>query len=215
VLRALSLLLAAAAAGSGSSSAAAPPDTRQLGRSWEGRAIEVVRAGDRSDSQRVLVVGCIHGDECAGMAVTRRLARLGSEAGADLWLLHNLNPDGLARRTRANARGADLNRDFDTFSQRESRIARTLILRLRPDVTIWFHQPQAVIRAWGGSRAAARRYARIARQPYRSLAWPPGAATRWQNGLGQVAFVVELPPGPLASDSARRHVEAVLRLAER
>ena len=213
MLRGLSLLLAAAAAGS--SSAAAPRETRQLGRSWEGRAIEVVRAGDSSSPQRVLVVGCIHGNECAGMAVTRRLARLGAQARADLWLLHNLNPDGLAHRTRANARGADLNRDFDTFSQRESRIARTLIRRLRPDLTIWFHQPQAVIRAWGRSRAAARSYARFARQPYRSLAWPAGAATRWQNGHGQIAFVVELPSGPLAPSSARRHVEAVLRLTER
>ena len=212
MLRALSLLLAATAAGS--SAAAAPPDTRRLGRSWEGRPIEVVRAGDPDSPHRVLVVGCIHGNECAGMAVTRLLARVRHEAAADLWVLANLNPDGLAHRTRGNARGVDLNRDFDTFSQRESRIARTLIRRLRPDVTLWFHQPQAVIRAWGRSRGAARRYARLAREPYRSLPWPRGAATRWQNGLGQTAFVVELPPGPLTPPAARRHAEAVLRLSE-
>jgi len=213
VLRGLSVLLVAAAAGS--SSAAERLDTRQLGRSWEGRAIEVVRAGDPGSPHRILVVGCIHGNECAGMAVTRRLARLGREAAIDLWVLQNLNPDGLAHGTRGNARGVDLNRDFDAFSQRESRIARNLIRRIGPDVTIWFHQPQAVVRGWGRSRAAARRYARLARERYRSLEWPRGAATRWQNGLGQTAFVVELPPGPLASASARRHVEAILRLAER
>ena len=211
MLRALSLLAATAA---GSSAAAAPPDTRQLGRSWEGRPIEIVRAGDPGSTHRVLVVGCIHGNECAGMAVTRLLARVGREAPADLWVLGNLNPDGLAHRTRGNARGVDLNRDFDTFSQRESRIARTLIRRLRPDVTLWFHQPQAVVRAWGRSRAAARRYARLVREPYRSIEWPRGAATRWQNGLGQTAFVVELPPGPLTPAAARRHAEAVLGLSE-
>jgi len=162
----------------------------------------------------VLVVGCIHGNECAGMAVTRLLARIGPDDQVDLWAIHNLNPDGLAGATRGNARGVDLNRDFDTFSQRESRIARRLIRRIRPDVTIWFHQPQAVVRAWGRSRAAARRYARLARESYRSLEWPRGAATRWQNRIGQIAFVVELPPGPLTTAAARRHADAVLRLSK-
>ena len=192
---------------------ATPPEPQEqmLGRSWQGRPIEVVHVGDPRAERRVLVVGCIHGDECAGLAVTRRLLR--ARLAADLWVLPQLNPDGYARRSRGNARGVDLNRDFDTFSQRESRIARRLILRLRPDVTIWFHQPQAVIRAWGRSRAAARRYARLAREPYRSLPWPRGAATRWQNGLGLTAFVVELPPGALAPVAVRRHTAAVLRLA--
>ena len=211
MLRALSLLLATATVGT--SSAAAPFDSHQLGRSWQERPIEVVRAGDPRSAQRVLIVGCIHGNECAGMAVTRRLVRIGP-AGVDLWAIHNLNPDGLAGGSRGNARGVDLNRDFGAFSQRESRIARRLIRRIRPDVTIWFHQPQAVVRAWGRSRAAARRYARLAREPYRELEWPRGAATRWQNGVGQIAFVVELPPGSLPAPAARRHVEAVLRLAE-
>jgi protein MpaA len=193
---------------------AAPPEPqeRMLGRSWEGRPIHVARLGDPDAARRVLVVGCIHGNECAGLAVTRQLLR--ARVAADLWVLPNLNPDGYARRSRGNARGVDLNRDFDTFSQRESRIARNLISRTRPDVTIWFHQPQAVVRAWGRSRAAARRYARLAREPYRTLPWPPGAATRWQNGVGLTSFVVELPPGELSSAAVRRHAEAVLRLGE-
>ena len=206
MLLALTLVLALALA--------APPEPheRMLGRSWEGRPIEVVRVGDQQADRRVLVVGCIHGNECAGLAVTRRLLR--ARVAADLWVLPNLNPDGFAARTRGNARGVDLNRDFDTFSQRESRIARNLIRRIRPDVTIWFHQPQAVVRAWGRSRAAARRYARLAREPYRTLRWPPGAATRWLNGVGLTSFAVELPPGDLSPAAVRRHAEAVLRLAE-
>ncbi len=81
-------------------------------------------------------------------------------------------------------------------------------------MTLWFHQPQATVRAWGRSRATARRYARLAGVPYRSLAWPPGSASRWQNGLGQVSFVVELPAGELPDSAARRYATAVLRLAE-
>jgi murein peptide amidase A len=181
---------------------------QQLGRSYEGRPIQVLHV--RGDGARVLVIGCIHGDECEGMEVTRLLAR--SHPAADLWLVPQLNPDGYAARTRGNAHGADLNRDFLSANQRETRIARKLILRLRPEVTIWFHQPQSVVRAWGRSRATARRYARLAGVRYRSLVWPPGSASRWQNGLGQTSFVVELPPGELPDALVRRHASAVLAL---
>jgi protein MpaA len=187
---------------------AAPPEREQLGRSWEGRPIEVVHVA--GEGRRILVVGCVHGDECEGVEITRLLER--ARPDADLWLVHQLNPDGYARRRRTNARGVDLNRDFLAATQRETRIARRLILRLRPDVTIWFHQPQALVRAWGRSRATARRYARLAGVPYRTLEWPPGSASRWQNGLGEISFVVELPSGELDDAVARRHAEAVLRL---
>ena len=185
-------------------------ERQQLGRSYGGRPIEVVHL--RGEGPRILVVGCIHGNECEGLEVTALLAHTSSPA--DLWLLPNSNPDGFARRGRANAHGVDLNRDFGPFTQRESQIAHALILRLRPEVTIWFHQPQGVVRAWGASRATARRYARLAGLPYRSLDWPPGAATRWQNGLGLTSFVVELPPGELADAAARRYARAVVELAK-
>jgi protein MpaA len=188
----------------------APPEREQLGRSWEGRPIAVTHV--RGEGLRILVVGCIHGDECEGVEVTRILAR--TRPGFDLWVVHQLNPDGFARRSRHNARGVDLNRDFQQATQRETRIARRLILRLRPDVTIWFHQPQSVVRAWGRSRGTARRYARLAGVPYRALEWPRGSASRWQNGIGQVSFVVELPPGELQDAAARRYAIAVLRLAQ-
>jgi murein peptide amidase A len=185
-----------------------------LGRSLDGRPIRAWRIGNPSSPNRLLVVGCIHGNECAGLAVTQRLVNLTRPVALDVWVIQNLNPDGLARKSRGNARGVDLNRDFDAFSQRESRIARDLIRRLEPDVTVWFHQPQAVVRAWGPSRAVARRYAQLAGEPYRSLEWPPGAATRWQNGLGQRSFVVELRPGELPAARADRHARALLQLLD-
>jgi Penicillin-insensitive murein endopeptidase/Zinc carboxypeptidase len=186
--------------------------SRLLGRSADGRPIHAFRTGNPQAPRRILVVGCIHGDECAGMAVTRRLLGLARPIALDLWLVQNLNPDGLSAGTRGNARGVDLNRDFDTFSQPETRIARRLIGSIRPDATIWFHQPQGLVRAWGASRALARRYARLAGERYRSLRWPPGAATRWQNGLGQASFVVELPAGELPEGREERHADAILRL---
>lgn len=185
-----------------------------LGRSLEGRPIRAWRIGNPRSPRRVLVVGCIHGNECAGMRVTQLLQNLTRPVDVDLWVVPDLNPDGHRRVQRGNARGVDLNRDFLAATQRETRIVRRLVLRLRPDATIWYHQPQAVVRAWGRSRAIARRYARLAREPYRSLEWPPGSASRWQNGIGLVSFVVELPPGDLPFEAARRHARAVLQLTE-
>lgn len=45
--------------------------TGLLGRSWDGRPIRVVEVGNPSGTP-VLVVGCIHGDETAGIAIADR-----------------------------------------------------------------------------------------------------------------------------------------------
>jgi murein peptide amidase A len=213
---------------------AADLESVEIGRSSEGRRISALElAGRDPRSGAILVVGCIHGNECAGARVTRLVSALRRHARSDVWLVHDLNPDGSARRTRQNARGVDLNRNFpagwraagepwDPFypgarplSEPETRAIASLIRRVRPRTTIWFHQPQAVVRAWGRSTAAGRRYARLAREPFRRLRWPPGSASNWQNRrfAAGTSFVVELPPGPLSRAAARRHATAILALA--
>jgi zinc carboxypeptidase len=105
-LLSLSLLLAgSAASGTGARKVV-------VGRSLEGRPIVAYELGDSAIRRKVLVVGCIHGNESAGIAILDRLRRLGSLAGTDLWLVPDTNPDGHAAGTRGNARGVDLNRNF-------------------------------------------------------------------------------------------------------
>jgi murein peptide amidase A len=87
----------------------------QIGRSVEGRPIVVRRVGN-PDGMRVLVVGCIHGDECAGIAIIRALEH--ARTSADLWLVPDLNPDGHAHGTRQNADGVDLNANWSAGWQR-------------------------------------------------------------------------------------------------
>ena len=216
---------------------AAQPEWRSqvVGRSVEGRPIRALAVGSPLARRRILVVGCIHGDECEGFEVTRRLARARIRPGAALWIVHQLNPDGFARRTRQNARGVDLNRNFPSewrragrawdaqypgprpLSEPETRAARRLVLRVRPHVTLWFHQPQALVRAWGRSRAPARRYARLGGARYASLRWPPGSAPNWQNRrfARGVSVVVELPRGDLGGAAAWRYAKAIVRLGGR
>ena len=206
-----------------------------LGRSTEGRAIRAVRLGDRDAARKVLVVGAIHGNERAGLRVTRALrARTGIDR-VDLWVVDTVNPDGLAQGSRQNARGVDLNRNFPrrwrrssrgspyysgsrALSERESRVVARWIERIRPAVTIWYHQPWGmVLRPCGGAAPVEDRYAALARMATGCRgSGLRGTATSWQNhGFpGSRAFVVELSGGGVSARAARRHARAAALLAE-
>ena len=212
-----------------------PPRTATtfiLGRSVEGRPITATELGGPLSPHKVLVVGCIHGDECAGIRIARILAAMSPPANVDLWIVPNLNPDGYAAGTRGNSRGVDLNRNFPcrwnadprgsltysgptALSEPESGIAYSLIRRLQPRVTIWFHQSLGLVDGSGGSAATARRYARLIGLPLEELRRYPGSATTWQiHALADAsAFVVELRAGSLSAVQAERYAGAILELA--
>jgi murein peptide amidase A len=209
--------------------AAAPtPHTKMLGRSWQGRPIMAIEVGDPSGT-RVLVFGCIHGNETAGIAVARALERL-SPRGLDLWIVPDLNPDGVAAGTRHNAHDVDLNRNFPVrwrpmsgvyasgprpLSEREVRIAHTLILHLHPHVTIWFHQHLDMVWASGGDRRIEKEFAHVSGLPYHPMPQLAGSSVTWQNNTlhDSTAFAAELPAGQPAPAAVTRYVRAVLAAA--
>jgi protein MpaA len=211
--------------------ASAGPERRHLlGRSVEGRLIPAIELGDPASKRTALVVGCIHGSECAGIAILQRLERLGPIAGVDLWLVPDVNPDGHAAGVRWNARHVDLNRNFPwrwrhqggvydsgpaPGSERETRIAMRLILRLRPQVTIWFHQHLNMVVLTSGDLALQRRFARLAGLRAGRVPRYPGTATGWQNSRlrGTTAFVVELPARRLSVRAVERYARAVRAVA--
>jgi protein MpaA len=204
------------------------------GHSVLGTPITARRLGDEGDGPSVLVIGAIHGNEQAGIAIARRLAHDAGSRHVQLWVVPNLNPDGVRANTRGNAHGVDLNRNFawrwqprtapgTTFyagpaplSEPESRFARLLIARLRPDITIWFHQHMTAVDSSGGGTAGIEtRFARRVALPLRRLIRYPGSATTWQRHRfpKATAFVVELPPGTLDARATRAYARAVLALA--
>jgi protein MpaA len=192
----------------------------------------VLERGDPDTRLKVLVVGCIHGNEPAGISIAEFLETLPLPPEADLWIVEDANPDGVAAGTRMNADGVDLNRNFPwrwqrrgspgdphysgprPLSEPESRGLAGLIARLRPTVTIWYHQPFGVVDESGGRLSVERRYASLVGLPLRRLPRYRGGATNWQNHRfpGTTSFVVELPVGSLAHPSVRRYARAVLRL---
>jgi protein MpaA len=225
VLRlALVVFVAAAAAG-------AQPVV--VGHSVKDRAIVAYQRGDRS-APVALVVGVIHGSESAGLAVIRRLRTMPLPPSVHLWLVPTANPDGLAAGTRQNAHGVDLNRNWPVawvhngapwdgyysgprpMSEPENRAMRAFILRVRPALTIWYHQPLDVVYGSDPHAAVLRRYARLSGLPYRRLVAPPGAATRWERKRFPhgVHFVVEFPAGRISTATASRNAAAVVALAK-
>jgi protein MpaA len=204
-----------------------------LGRSVRGRPIRAIVLGDPNAASPVLVVGCIHGNETAGIAVADRLAAGPPPRASAIWIIRDLNPDGVAAGTRQNAHDVDLNRNFPfgwrplghpgdqqyagprPLSEPVSRLALTLILRLRPRLTIWFHQPLATTDRSGGDARIEARFAALSRLPLTRLPRYPGSVATWENHQrwAGTAFVVELPPGHPTQSAAARYADAVRQLA--
>jgi protein MpaA len=197
-----------------------------LGHSVQGRAITAVELGDLDSPRKVLVVGCIHGNEPAGIAIAAQLARSRPPSEVDLWIVPDLNPDGDAAGTRGNAHGVDLNRNFPwrwtsltgvhysgprALSEPESRIAARLIAQVRPAVSIWFHQHLDVVDDSSGNVAIVRRFAAVAGLPLATLTRDPGSVVSWETHVlpSGTAFVVELPAGAVPHAAVGRFVRAV------
>jgi protein MpaA len=183
--------------------------------------------GPNRARRKILVVGCIHGNECAGLAITSALRHTHVPKGVQLWLVPEMNPDGTAADTRQNAHGVDLNRNFPyrwqpindptyysgpyAASEPETRAAIGLVRQIRPAVTIWYHQHMDLVAMAGGDRGVARRYGQIAGLESTCLTFLSGVETAWSNHSlpGTNSFVVELPAGPVLPDALVRHLRAV------
>src|SRR5512132_3482858 len=208
---------------------AMPASTETVGHSVQGRPIRAVQVGNPRARIKVLIVGEIHGNELAGRAVTKRLRTAHPPRGVEYWVVDDLNPDGAHAGTRQNAHHVDLNRNFpyrwrgggwpsDTYysgpsplSEPESAAFVKLAKRIKPRVTIWYHQHMRLVTKTGGDAKLERLYARRVGLPHRKLGFLPGTATGWENHTfhGSTAFVVELTAGRLSARGVRTHAGAV------
>ncbi|MDZ4169669.1 MAG: DUF2817 domain-containing protein [Coriobacteriia bacterium] len=98
-----------------------PWSARSIGRSVRGRPIRAYRFG--AGKRRLLVIGGVHGNEWGdnvALALVRALKARPSlvPSGTEVHVIAVLNPDGVARNTRGNARRVDLNRNLPTGNWR-------------------------------------------------------------------------------------------------
>ncbi|MFN2593529.1 MAG: M14 family zinc carboxypeptidase [Actinomycetota bacterium] len=204
-----------------------------FGHSVSGHRLHAWEVGDPTEPP-VMVVGCIHGNECAALPVARRLIHGKLPRNVDMWVIPTINPDGMRTGTRQNADRVDLNRNFHhlwerigkpgstyysgphPLSEPESRAAVRFVKRVRPRVSIWFHQAENVV--FGphrGHHHIAHCYSRLVHQPFRREVLTPGSVTTWQNHRfhEDAAILDELPHwGALTSAGVDRYTRSLRAL---
>ncbi len=207
----------------------------EFGRSVRDTPLLVYRRGV-PDGVSVLVVGAIHGDEDAGVAVVDLLKTMELSAKIDLWLAPTMNPDGQTDRTRQNANGVDLNRNFPTqwspsgdpgywqyagqsaASEPEVQAMVRLGNLIKPQIVIWYHQDYFRIAPGVGRAGEIRaRYASLVQLPILPIfgGTYSGTGSIWTRsiqGPNGISLTVEFGPSPLRPGEAAWNADAIMTI---
>ncbi len=172
-----------------------------------GNSNSSAKAGAKSDvrpPQRILSISLIHGDEEESAGVTLAwIDRLNNIQPRNSWrVIPILNPDGWAKKTRTNAHGVDVNRNFpskdwhetalkywksetnksarrfpgdEPASEPETKCAMAQIEDFKPDFIISIHTPLGVL-DFDGPKVTAPSFAPL---PWVSLGNFPGSLGRY------------------------------------
>jgi hypothetical protein len=169
--------------------------TFSIGASVKGRAITAYKFG--TGDNPIIYMGAMHGDEVNSKNLMTEWfnelnANPGRLPGRSLVVIPAVSPDGVVARSRLNARGVDLNRNFPAtdwktmvtspespnptpaggpqpLSEPESAAVASYIRQTRPRAVFSFHSSAAVVEAneAGDSVSIAQTYASKAR--YRAV----------------------------------------------
>lgn len=175
-------------------------EVRVIGKSVKGREIYAYRVGDPHARVTAVAISTMHGDEPHTRQILRSVIEGRKVRGLDLWVIPTVNPDGLARRSRKNAHGVDLNRNFPhrwtdldgryesgprPASEPETRALLEFFSEIRPRYVVSYHQPlHGVDVSTPGSRAFGKRLARAFHLPRKWLTCNGGCHgtfTQWYN----------------------------------
>ena len=208
----------------------------EFGRSVQNRPLTFIRRGN-PNGVRVVVVGVIHGDETAGLAVVDLLRKAQLPSNIDLWILPVLNPDGYLLKTRKNANKVDLNRNFpvnwkpigDKDFWQFSGVApatepeTAAMLRfgniVQPRFSVWYHQDYFRISPGSGREGQIRkRYAELVDLPLLRITGGTysGTAAMWSETLNKndtMSLTVEFGKG-LREGEAQDNATAVLTVVD-
>lgn len=192
---------------------------RTVGRSVQGRSIDIVRLGHGEDL--TLFFGAFHGDEPAGRGLLEYLVGHLQQhpellRGRTVIICPVLNPDGYEAHTRSNHNGVDLNRNYPTgnwssegrgsrwwggpkpASEPETAIVLELLKTYKPDKIVSIHAPLHNVNFDGPARQLAHRMS--SRNGYKvepDIGYPtPGSFGTFAGREGKIPTItLELPEG--------------------
>lgn len=132
---------------------------------------EICTAKQNSPQQKtILIIGVVHGDEPQGKFLIENYLSLRGESRNNpknkLLFIPCLNPDGLALKTRENANGVDLNRNFHTEpTEIETIFVKEIIKEFKPNIILTIHSPYKVVNYDGPAEKIAQDISEIIGYP--------------------------------------------------
>ena len=209
---------------------------RIIGYSVQHRPIVAYRLGNSRARTTAVLLGQMHGDEHAGIAVARSL--IGGKVaveGINLWVVPTMNPDGNIADTRQNAHGVDLNRNWrdiwrpltgeyysgpHPLSEPETRAMRKFLLNVMPRYLVVLHQPLHGVDTTDGGALDHRFRNRLARnlnlplKAFRCWSVCHGSMTGWYTthryGIAETIEFGWHPTSGYLTGRARRGIVAAL-----
>ncbi|MCE5237169.1 DUF2817 domain-containing protein [bacterium] len=205
-----------------------------VGYSVRGRVITAFRFGDGPDITCVL--GAFHGDEPGGHAVCMELVRQleadpAAYSGRTVVIVPACNPDGLDARTRANANGVDINRNWSVgwakagsgelshgsapMSEPEVQAIAALLAKYPPHKVINLHQAKRMLNPTGADGIALARemakYNGLRANADIGYATPGSFGDYCGRKLGLAMVTYELPGGANPWSGAKGSLLAAIR----
>lgn len=133
-----------------------------------------------NDYNGVLVIGVFHGDEPQGEHLIKKY--LYKNKNSRLAFIPSLNPDGKENKTRVNANGVDLNRNFPTknwilskkneffggefpASEIETQFLINIVEELQPKLILTLHAPFKIVNYDGDAEFIAQMISEIIKYP--------------------------------------------------
>ena len=234
VLLVLAAIPVTTPAGAATESARARPavvEVRTIGKTVKGREILAWRLGVPTAKRKVVVLGAMHGDETGPSRILYNLRDGRKITGADIWVVPQYNRDGIVRRTRQNAHGVDLNRNYPRnwkrmggatnsgprpASEPETKAVMAFLRDIRPQYVVSFHQPlNGVGRTVKRGMPFVQRLHRGLRLPVKSFNCSGqchGTMTEWFNAnFRGVAVTVEYGRGVSKKQARRTGPTGLLR----
>ncbi len=150
---------------------------------------------EERDSKKVLIIGVFHGDEPEGEFLINKLMLEKLETNNTILFIPCLNPDGKNSKTRTNANGVDLNRNFPTknwelsaekdfyysgnvpASEIETKFVIEIMEEYKPERILTLHTPYRVVNYDGPAKELAENISKLNGYPIEeSIGYPtPGS----------------------------------------